>query len=103
MPDESTRGNIIFQGIIQGIIQGKMRTSFKYRRRLLMTVASQLKQTLSTLNGARATIEKFAAYHPDPHTKLQFVKAAKEIKIIIEDLETRIGQVEFEEPQFKGF
>lgn len=68
-----------------------------------MTVASQLKQTLASLKNAEATIQTYATHHPDPFTKEEFEACEKKIQQIVEDLETRIQQIEFEEPQYKGF
>lgn len=68
-----------------------------------MTVASQLKQTLAALKGAEATIATFAMHHPDEQTKQEFNRAKSRISNIVQDMEKRIQQVEFEEPQFKGY
>lgn len=68
-----------------------------------MTVASQIKQTLASLKGAEATIKTYAAHHPDPLTKEEFKTCEQKIKTIIGDVEKRIQQIEYEEPQFKGF
>lgn len=68
-----------------------------------MTVASQIKQTLAALKGAAATIEKYGSYHPDESVKTEFRRADRQLSRMIDDLEKRLSQVEFEEPQFKGF
>jgi hypothetical protein len=68
-----------------------------------MTVASQIKQTLASLKGAEATIKTYAAHHPDPDTKKEFKTCEQKIKTMIGNLEYRIQQIEFEEPQFKGY
>lgn len=68
-----------------------------------MTVASQLKQTLAALKGAEATISTFAIHHPDEETQQNFSQAQIRLNNVIQDLEKRIQQVEFEEPQFKGY
>lgn len=68
-----------------------------------MTVASQLKQTLASLKNAEATLHTYALHHPDKSTKAEFEKCQQDIQEIITQLETRVQQIEFEEPQFKGF
>jgi hypothetical protein len=68
-----------------------------------MTVASQIKQTLASLKGAESTIKTYAAHHPDPVSKEEFKTCEQKIKIIIGDIERRIQQIEYEEPQFKGY
>jgi hypothetical protein len=67
-----------------------------------MTVASQIKQTLASLKGAEATIKTYAIHHPDQVTKGEFLSCEQKMKSIISDLEKRIQQIEYEEPQFKG-
>lgn len=68
-----------------------------------MTVASKLKQTLASLKGASATMERFATHHPDEQTKQVFMESQQLTDQMIQDLERRIREVEFEEPQFKGY
>lgn len=68
-----------------------------------MTVASQLKQTLASLKNAEATLHIFAVHHPDQDTKAQFESCQRKMKDMISQLEKRIAEIEFEEPQFKGF
>lgn len=68
-----------------------------------MTVGTQLKQTLAALKGAESTLSKYSAHHPDPQVKHDFKQAQDELGKMIADLEKRVGQIEFEEPQFKGF
>jgi hypothetical protein len=68
-----------------------------------MTVASQIKQTLASLKGAEATIKTYAYHHPDPVTKGEFKTCEQKINTIIGDLEKRIQEIEYEEPQFKGY
>lgn len=68
-----------------------------------MTVASKLKQTLATLKGAEALIGQYASYHPDPQVKSDFHQCKNQLQEIVQGLETRVKEIEFEEPQFKGF
>ncbi|WP_026478003.1 DUF1657 domain-containing protein [Alkaliphilus transvaalensis] len=68
-----------------------------------MTVISRVKQTYATLKGADATIKNYALHHPDPHVKEVFNESHRKMKSIVMELEGRIGEIEKEEPQFKGF
>lgn len=84
-----------------GILKGKKK--MKSDRRCKMTVASQVKQTYAALKGARATIELYGLHHPDRRVKELFISCHEEIENIAKQLEKRVGQIEREEPQFKGF
>ena len=68
-----------------------------------MTVASKIKQTLSTLKGVKSTIGTFAMHHPDQTTKNEFYACEKKVDMMIRGIEERVQQIEFEEPQFKGY
>jgi len=68
-----------------------------------MTVASRVKQTVASLKSAEATIKNYALYHPDPNVKGVFENCHKNMKIMMDDMEKRLAQIEIEEPQFKGF
>ena len=67
-----------------------------------MTVASQVKQTLASLKGARGTLRVYSTQTRDDETRSVFTGALEETNIIIEDLEKRVQALEFEEPQYKG-
>ncbi|GAB6087727.1 DUF1657 domain-containing protein [Alkaliphilus crotonatoxidans] len=68
-----------------------------------MTVASQVKQTYASLKGACATIKMYGEYHPDPEIKALFSDCHEKLERITRQVEKRVGQIEREEPQFKGF
>ncbi|WP_025027712.1 DUF1657 domain-containing protein [Caldalkalibacillus mannanilyticus] len=68
-----------------------------------MTVASQIKQTLAALKGAQATLQTYAEHHPDQNIKAEFKNCENRLENMIQGLETRIQQIEFEEPQYKGY
>lgn len=68
-----------------------------------MTVASQVKQSLATLKSIHATLQKFALQSSDEEAQRVFHETMLETENIIHDLKERIGQLEYEEPQFKGF
>lgn len=67
-----------------------------------MTVASQVKQTLASLKGARGTLRVYSTQTRDEETRVIFTEALEETNSIIEDLEHRLQTLEFEEPQYKG-
>lgn len=68
-----------------------------------MTVASQVKQTLSGLKGAQANLETFALQTQNQQAKQLFTNLAQQTKTIVDSLEPRIHEIEMEEPQYKGF
>lgn len=67
-----------------------------------MTVASQVKQTLASLKGARGTLRVYSTQTRDEETRSMFTDALEVTSSIIEDMEERLGTLEFEEPQYKG-
>ncbi|WP_026677816.1 DUF1657 domain-containing protein [Fictibacillus gelatini] len=68
-----------------------------------MTVASSVKQCLATLKGIEAGFSEFALKSQSNDAKRIFHDCMMETRGIIADLEKRIGQLELEEPQYKGF
>lgn len=68
-----------------------------------MTVASQVKQTLASLKGAQANLETFALGTQNQQAKQLFTQSAQSTQSIIDQLESRVQQLEQEEPQYKGF
>ena len=67
-----------------------------------MTVASQVKQTLATLKGARGTLNMYTAQTGDDETQSVYTNSLEITDTIIHDLEDRLKTLEFEEPQYKG-
>lgn len=67
-----------------------------------MTVASQVKQTLASLKGARGTLRVYSTQSRDEEARLVFTDAIEVTDKVIKDLEDRIMTLEFEEPQYKG-
>jgi len=68
-----------------------------------MTVSAQVKQTLAGLKSAQASLETYALQTQNQQAKQLYTNAAQQTKTIIDTLEPRIGQMEGEEPQYKGF
>jgi len=68
-----------------------------------MTVGSQVKQTIASLKGARSTLELFAVIETNDEAVKIMKRNASCIENVINDMEKRLGELEFEEPQYKGF
>ncbi|WP_078553194.1 DUF1657 domain-containing protein [Bacillus alkalicellulosilyticus] len=68
-----------------------------------MTVASQVKQCLSTLKGIEATLDTFSLEAKNEETRKVFHETCLLTRRVIADIEVRTGELEREEPQYKGF
>lgn len=68
-----------------------------------MTISAQVKQTLASLKGVQGTLETFAELEKNLEAKDVLQRNIKLIAPVIRDIEKRIGVLEFEEPQYKGF
>lgn len=68
-----------------------------------MTVSAQVKQTIASLQGAKATLETFRTHEADQPAKETLEKNVQVLGKVLYDLENRVKQLEFEEPQYKGF
>ncbi|MEG3070808.1 MAG: DUF1657 domain-containing protein [Peptococcaceae bacterium] len=68
-----------------------------------MTVSAQLKQTVANLKSAQGNLEAFALQTQNQQAKQLFTDTAQQAKTIVDTLEQRVGQIESEEPQYKGF
>jgi len=67
-----------------------------------MTVASNVKQCMVSLKSAQSTLSLFAQKSSDEQAKQIFHECMLEVEKVISDLKERVGQLEFEEPQYKG-
>ncbi|VBB09467.1 Hypothetical protein LUCI_4762 [Lucifera butyrica] len=67
-----------------------------------MTVASQVKQTLATLKGNQGTLRLYALQTRDEETRGIYKEALAVTGTIIDDLERRAQELEYQEPQYKG-
>lgn len=67
-----------------------------------MTVGAKLKQTIAGLKNARGTLRMYANQSRKEETRDVFREAVAALDEVLADLETRLAQVEFEEPQYKG-
>ncbi|WP_110933042.1 DUF1657 domain-containing protein [Paenibacillus bouchesdurhonensis] len=68
-----------------------------------MTVAAQVKTTLASLKSAQANLEQFALNTQNQDAKNLFTTAAQQTQQIVDQVSTRVQQLENEEPQYKGF
>lgn len=68
-----------------------------------MTVANEVKTTLASLKGAQASLETFALSTQNQEAKTLFTNAAEQTQQIVTQVESRVQQLENEEPQYKGF
>ena len=68
-----------------------------------MTVSSQIKEALSNLKSAQASLESFALQTQNQQAKQLFTTAAQQNQNIINSLEPRIREIESQEPQYRGF
>lgn len=67
-----------------------------------MTVISKVKQTLANLNGAGGTLRVYSLQEQNEEAKAIYRESLEVIDNIIKDLENRVDNLEFEEPQYKG-
>lgn len=68
-----------------------------------MTIGSQVKQTIASLKGVKSTLDSFASIEKNDEAVEIMRRNATSIENTIKDMEKRLGKLEFEEPQYKGF
>lgn len=68
-----------------------------------MTVSSQVKTCVASLKSAQASLETFALSTQNQDAKNLFSSAAQQTQEIIDQVSSRVQQLENEEPQYKGF
>jgi hypothetical protein len=69
---------------------------------ILMTVGLKVKQTLASLKGVESTLGIYLSQSGSKEEVEAYKEAMKETSNIIKDLETRVAEIEYEEPQYKG-
>jgi len=67
-----------------------------------MTVGSKVKQTHATLKGIESTLKLYSLQSNDEEVRLVFKDALKTTEAILKDLEDRLKEIIFEEPQYKS-
>jgi hypothetical protein len=68
-----------------------------------VTVASDVKTCVASLKSAQASLETFALATQNQEAKALFTNAAGQTEQILQQVESRVQQLENEEPQYKGF
>lgn len=68
-----------------------------------MTVSSDVKTCVASLKSAQASLEQFALSTNNKSAKQIFTNAAQTTQQVISQVESRVQQLESEEPQYKGF
>ncbi|MGO4887616.1 DUF1657 domain-containing protein [Anaerobacillus sp. MEB173] len=66
-----------------------------------MTVGTQVKQALANAKSVQANLETFALQTQDEAAKKKYEDAAEQIQAVIDGLESRVQQIEQEEPEFR--
>lgn len=67
-----------------------------------MTVVTQVKQTLAGLKSAQASFETFALQTENKSAKQLYQNAAQQTQQIVDTLNSRMTEIQNEEPQYKG-
>ncbi|MEC2056370.1 DUF1657 domain-containing protein [Peribacillus psychrosaccharolyticus] len=68
-----------------------------------MTIASDVKQCLASLKGAEANLSAIALRTVEEESKRTLHEAMLLVHETVEDLQKRVGILEREESQYKGF
>jgi hypothetical protein len=68
-----------------------------------MTVGAQVKQCFSTLKSIEASLSSLAITSQDEDTKRVFHEMMMVMEEVKDDIKTRVGELEREEFQYKGF
>ncbi len=68
-----------------------------------MTVASDVKQCLANLKGVEATLSTLALHTKDEESALILHETMTTVSEIVSDMRKRVGELEREELQYKGF
>ncbi|MBS4173103.1 DUF1657 domain-containing protein [Bacillus sp. FJAT-49736] len=67
-----------------------------------MTIASDVKNCIASLNGAKNSFSHLAILARDDEAKRIFHECMMEAEAIMQDLQNRVYVLEREEPQYKG-
>lgn len=68
-----------------------------------MTIASDVKQCLSSLKGIEANLSSLAIRTQVVETQRTFHETMMIVHEVVTDLQKRVGELEREEMQYKGF
>ena len=67
-----------------------------------MTVGSKVKQTLANLKGIESTLRIYSVQSTNEEEVIIYKQELQTVESVIKDVENRIKELEFEEPQYKG-
>jgi hypothetical protein len=65
-----------------------------------MTVGTQVKQALTSLKSAQASLETFALATDNQNAKKLYQDAAQQTQAVLDSLEPRLQEILTEEPQY---
>lgn len=68
-----------------------------------MTVGSDVKQCLASLKGVEASLSSLAIRTQDNESKKTLHETMMVVNVLVTDLKKRVGELEREEFQYKGF
>ncbi|MDQ0217781.1 DUF1657 domain-containing protein [Peribacillus cavernae] len=68
-----------------------------------MTVVSEVKQCLTSIKGIETGLSSLAIRTQDDESKRTLHETMMIIHEVVTDLKIRVGELEMEEPQYKGF
>ncbi|KQL35993.1 MULTISPECIES: DUF1657 domain-containing protein [Bacillaceae] len=68
-----------------------------------MTVVSDVKKCLASLKGVEASLSHLAERTQDYESKQTIHQTMMTVSEVVEDLKKRVGELESEEFQYKGF
>lgn len=67
-----------------------------------MTIAANVNQCLATIQGIETQLSELALNSEDEHAKRTFHEVMLVICDVKEDIHSRVNELEFEEPQYRG-
>lgn len=68
-----------------------------------MTIASNVKKSLASLKGVEADLSSLALRTEDTESKRSLHETMMIVHEVVTDLKKRVGEIEREELQYKGF
>jgi hypothetical protein len=68
-----------------------------------MTIASEVKQCMASLKGVEASLSSLALRTQDNESKRILHETMMTVHEVVEDIKKRVGELEREEFQYKGF
>lgn len=68
-----------------------------------MTIASDVKQCAASLRGVEASLSSLALRTQDDESKRILHETMLKVNEVMKDVQKRVGELEREEPQYKGF